>query len=317
MTAILRLNMTLPGVDPKAMSDRYKAALDMATAVDEAGFLAVTLDEHHGAPDGWLPAPMMLAGMIAARTSRVLIDLRALLLPLHDPIRVAEDLIVVDLVSGGRLMVTVGLGYRPEEYAAHRKSWPDRGALMDETLSELVTAWRGDTLDRDGTTVAVTPHPLTARPPLMVGGSGKPAARRAARFDLPFAPPAKLPDLEAYYREQCAERGVTPVVVSPPADVSLVFVATDPERAWAELGKHFLHEATTYAGWQSPAQHSAVHSTATSVDELRAEGIYQILTPADARARDGDRHHAVVLHPLCGGMPLDAAWECVRLFLDS
>jgi len=317
VTAILRLNMTLPGLDPAAMSDRYKAALDMAAQVDAAGFAAVTLDEHHGASDGWLPSPMVMAGMIAARTSRVFISLQALLLPLHDPLRVAEDLIVADLVSGGRLSVTVGLGYRPEEYAAHRKSWADRGALLDEALQELVQAWRGEPVKREGAEIVVTPRPLSANPPLLVGGSSRPAARRAARFGLPFSPPAKLPEIEAYYREQCAEHGTTPLVVAPPADVALVFVAEDPDKAWAELGSHFLHEATMYHSWQAPEQRSAVHSEASSVDDLRAEGIYQVLTPTEARERDATSRTPVVLHPLCGGMPLDAAWDCVRLFLDG
>jgi alkanesulfonate monooxygenase SsuD/methylene tetrahydromethanopterin reductase-like flavin-dependent oxidoreductase (luciferase family) len=317
MTAILRLNMTLPGLDPPALSERYRAALDMAEVADAAGFFAISIDEHHGAPDGWLPSPLVFAGMLAARTTRVFLNLQALLLPLHDPLRVAEDLIVTDLVSGGRLAVTVGLGYRPEEYAAHRKSWTDRGALMDQALRDVVQAWRGEPVDRDGEQVHVTPRPLSPRPPLMVGGSSRPAARRAARFGLPLAPPAKLPDLETYYREQCAEHGTKPVVVSPPQHVSLVMVADDPDRSWAAVGTHLLHEATVYAGWQTPGLHSSVHSHATTVDELRGEGIYEILTPDECRAR---LHSApaspLVLHPLCGGMPLDAAWECVHLFVD-
>src|SRR3954468_8102968 len=195
MTAVLRLNMTLPGLDPAALSQRYRTALDMAAQADSAGFVAISIDEHQGAPDGWMPSPLVFAGMLAARTSQVFISLQALLLPLHDPLRVAEDLITADLVSGGRIAVTVGLGYRPEEYVAHRKSWDGRGALMDEALTELVQAWRGEPVERDGTQVYVTPRPLSPNPPLMVGGSSRPAARRAARFGLPLAPPAKLPDL--------------------------------------------------------------------------------------------------------------------------
>src|SRR4051794_14417941 len=232
MTAVLRFNMTLPGLDPADLAQRYTAALEMAELADAAGFLAISMDEHHGAPDGWLSSPLMFAGMLAARTKNLFIDFRALLLPLHDPLRVAEDLITADLVSGGRIAVTVGLGYRPEEYVAHRKSWDGRGALMDEALTELVQAWRGEPVERDGAQVYVTPRPLSPHPPLMVGGSSRPAARRAARFGLPLAPPAKLPELEEYYRAQCAARGTKPVVMSPPEHVSLILVAEDPDRAW-------------------------------------------------------------------------------------
>jgi alkanesulfonate monooxygenase SsuD/methylene tetrahydromethanopterin reductase-like flavin-dependent oxidoreductase (luciferase family) len=317
---VLRLNMTLPGLDPDHHAAMYQAALDMATFADERGFAAVTTDEHHGADDGWMPATLVFTGMLVARTRRVAVSVQALLLPLHDPLRVAEDLAVLDLASGGRVVVTLGLGYRPEEYAAHGKPWAERGRLMDEAVAALLAAWTGRPFEHRGATVRVTPVPRTRpHPPILIGGSGKPAARRAARFGLPLAPPAHLPDVEALYLEECARLGTTPVVVSPPPDLALVFVARDPDRAWAELGHHFLHEATTYAGWQTPDIRSSVHSHATTVDQLRAEGIYQILTPEQVRARVDAQGEAalVILHPLCGGLPVDAAWECLHLYADE
>jgi alkanesulfonate monooxygenase SsuD/methylene tetrahydromethanopterin reductase-like flavin-dependent oxidoreductase (luciferase family) len=319
MNSALRYNLTLPGLDPAGLSQRYKAALSMAEMADKAGFAAITIDEHHGADDGWMPAPLVFAGMIAARTERAALSLQAILLPLHDPIRVAEDLIILDLTSGGRMAVTLGLGYRPSEYRAHRKDWSRRGAIMDECLTDLVKAWKGEPIDRDGTAVYVTPRPLSPHPPLMVGGSNRVSARRAARFGLPFAPPAKMPELEAYYQELCAESGTTPIIVSPPEHVSLLFVAEDPDRAWQEIGPHLLHEATTYASWQTPDIRSSVHSHATTVGELRAEGIYEILSPAEclARAEEQGPGTFFVLHPLCGGMPLEPAWTCMHLYVEQ
>ena len=319
MNTVLRFNMTLPGTEPAERSKRYQDALDMAALADSAGFNVITVDEHHGADDGWMPAPMLFAGMVAARTKRVLIAIQALLLPLHDPLRVAEDLIVCDLVSGGRMVVTMGLGYRPSEYAAHRKDWGRRGAIMDECLTALLQAWAGEPIERDGTTVRVTPSPFSPHPPVMVGCSSRPSARRAARFGLPLALPDRIPEIVAYYEEQCAERGVTPIVVSPAEGISLLFISEDPDRAWKELGGHLLHEATTYASWQTPDIRSSVHSHATTVEELRAEGIYEILSPAQCRARLAEQgpDTTFVLHPLCGGMPLDAAWECMHLFIDG
>jgi alkanesulfonate monooxygenase SsuD/methylene tetrahydromethanopterin reductase-like flavin-dependent oxidoreductase (luciferase family) len=318
--SVLRLNMTLPGIDPDRLSEMYAAALDMAEFADANGFTAVTTDEHHGADNGWMPSTLVFTGMLAARTRRVAVTVQALLLPLHDPVRVAEDLAVLDLASGGRVATTLGLGYRPEEYAAHRKDWAQRGRLMDDAVATLLAAWTGEPFEYHGATIKVTPTPRTKpHPPVMIGGSGRPGARRAARFGLPFAPPAHLPELEAYYYEQCEQFGTTGFVVSPPDDIALVFVAEDPDRTWRELGHHLLHEATTYAGWQTPDITSSVHSHATTIDELRAEGIYRILSPdecRDAAAERGD-DALVVLHPLCGGMPVDAAWECLRLYVDS
>jgi len=256
---------------------------------------------------------------LAARTQTAAIAIQALLLPLHDPIRVAEDLIVADLVSGGRIGVTCGLGYRPSEYAAHRKDWSRRGAIMDECLATLLQAWRGEPIDRDGQQVKVTPRPLSPHPPVMVGGNSKASAQRAVRFGLPLSLPARLPELEAYYRDLCEEAGVAPVVVSPAEDLSMIFVAEDPDRAWHELGAHLLHEAATYASWQTPSNRSSVHSRASDVAQLRAEGIYEILSPAQCRERAVERGNEALfaLHPLCGGMPLEAGWDCLNLFIDG
>jgi alkanesulfonate monooxygenase SsuD/methylene tetrahydromethanopterin reductase-like flavin-dependent oxidoreductase (luciferase family) len=319
MISVLRFNLTLPGLDPAGLSRRYQAALSMVEMADKAGFAAVTIDEHHGADDGWMPAPLAFAGMMAARTERLAIALQAILLPLHDPLRVAEDLIVLDLVSGGRVVVTFGLGYRPSEYRAHRKEWARRGAIMDECLSEVLKAWQGEAIDRDGTAVFVTPRPLSPQPPVMVGGSNRVSARRAARFGLPYAPPAKLPELETYYEQLCAENGTSPLIVSPPEHVSQIFIAEEPDQAWQQIGEHLLHEATTYASWQTPDIRSSVHSHATTVDELRAEGIYEILSPGQclARAAEQGPEAAFALHPLCGGMPLESAWNCMHLYLEQ
>jgi alkanesulfonate monooxygenase SsuD/methylene tetrahydromethanopterin reductase-like flavin-dependent oxidoreductase (luciferase family) len=318
--SVVRFNCIQPGLDPAEMSARYRAFVDMAEYADAHGLQAISLEEHHGATNGWSPSPLIMAGLVFGRTQRIMATLNALLAPLHDPLRLAEDIAVLDLASGGRFVVTAGIGYRESEYAAHGKDWAKRGALQDEAIDTMLKAWTGEPFEYRGTTVQVSPRPFTQpHPTLMLGGSSKVAVRRAARFGLPYLPPANLPELEAYYYEQCEQFGTTGFVVSPPDDIALVFVAEDPDRTWRELGHHLLHEATTYAGWQTPDIKSSVHSHATTIDELRAEGIYRILSPDECRAAAAERGDdaLVVLHPLCGGMPVDAAWECLRLYVDS
>jgi alkanesulfonate monooxygenase SsuD/methylene tetrahydromethanopterin reductase-like flavin-dependent oxidoreductase (luciferase family) len=244
----------------------------------------------------------------------------ALLLPLHDPLRLAEDIAVLDLASGGRLTVVGGLGYRPEEYAAHGKSWAERGRLMDEAVDTVLKAWTGEPFEYRGTEVRVTPKPLTQpHPTLLIGGTSKPSARRAARFGLPLAPAANLPELEEYYYQQCDIAGTQGMCIMPPDQFSTTYVAEDPDRAWAELGRYFLHEATVYANWQTPDIHSAVHSHAGTVDALRAEGIYEVLTPDQcvARATEAGDAATFALHPLVGGMPIDKGWECLNLYVEQ
>jgi len=318
--SIMRFNHILPGTDPAALASIYQASLEMASVADEAGFMAVSLEEHHGVDDGWSPAPLTTAGLILGRTKNLRIMVQALLLPLNDPLRVAEQIAVLDLASGGRLNVVAGLGYRPEEYADAGIDWKTRGARMDASLAAVVSAWSGEEFTYEGRTVRVTPTPRTpAAGILFVGGSGKPAARRAARLGLGLLPAANLPELAAYYEEQCAEHGTTPFIIMPPADTTLNLIAEDPDKAWAELGPHLLHEARRYQSWQTADIHSAVSSHAETIEELRAEGIYRILSPEqaiDACTAAGE-WSTMVLHPLCGGIPVDRGWDTVNLYVNK
>ena len=91
----------------------YRASLDMAAWADDLGFDLIRISEHHAAEDGYCPSPFVLAAAIAARTQRARLRLNALILPLRDPVRVAEDLAVLDLVSAGRIEAVIG-GRLPE-----------------------------------------------------------------------------------------------------------------------------------------------------------------------------------------------------------
>ena len=313
----VRFNCVQPGLEPNEMSARYQAFVEMARYAEEHGVAMVTLEEHHGAENGWSPSPMMMAGLVFGTTKTLAITISALLLPLHDPLRVAEDLAVLDLASGGRLTTVLGLGYRPEEYAAHAKDWKHRGNLMDECVDTLLKAWTGEPFDFRGTTVRVTPRPFTQpHPMVLIGGTSKPAARRAARFGLPMFAAAAVDGLEAYYYEQCKEQGTQGFFMDPGGDFASVHVAEDPDKVWKELGDHFLHEATTYHSWQTPDIKSSVHSHASSVDDLRAEGIYQVLTPAEALER-ATKYGSLNLHPMVGGMPIDEGWSSLRLYCEQ
>ena len=317
--ANIRFNLIEPSGDPADWSQRYQAMLAMAAYADANGFFGVSLEEHHGATNGWSPTPLLNAGMILSRTEKLSVSISALLLPLHDPVRIAEDIAVLDLSFPGRLVTIVGIGYRPEEYALHDKSWADRGKLMDHCLETLLRAWSGEPFEYNGATVTVTPVPVTRpHPMLLVGGTSKIAARRAARLGLPMFLAAHMPELEAYYYEQCAERETQGFLMMPPADTAMTHVSEDPDRTWADHGHHFLHEAETYASWQTPDIHSAVHSRADSVQALRDEGIYQVLTPEECLAKaEASGSAAFTLHPLCGGMPVEEGWKSVRLFAEQ
>jgi alkanesulfonate monooxygenase SsuD/methylene tetrahydromethanopterin reductase-like flavin-dependent oxidoreductase (luciferase family) len=315
--AVLRFNCIQPGLEPAELSSRYRAFVEMARIGDEQGMSIVNLEEHHGADNGWSPSPLLMAGMVVSQTKKIGVNLGALLLPLHDPIRVAEDIAVLDLVSGGRVMTTVGLGYRPSEYHLHRKDWAGRGKLMDHCVDTLLKAWTGEPFEYHGETVRVTPVPMTKpHPMLMIGGSSKATARRAARFGLPMYTSASVPEVEKLYYEECARLGVRGFAIMPPPMANHLFVTEDPDASWAAFGEHIWHEASTYASWQTADVSSAAHSHANGVDELRAEGLYRFVTVSEAIDHIRTTGTAI-LHPLCGGMPLDAAWDMFQRFVDD
>jgi alkanesulfonate monooxygenase SsuD/methylene tetrahydromethanopterin reductase-like flavin-dependent oxidoreductase (luciferase family) len=317
--AVLRLNFVQPDIDPAQLSARYKAGLEMAKFADAHGFMSVTLEEHHGADDGWSPAPLATAAAILGSTQNIGVMIMALLVPLHDPLRIAEDIAVIDNLSGGRLMVVGGLGYRPEEYAAHQKDWKGRGKLMDECVAALLGAWTGEPFEYRGETVKVTPAPFTKPHPMFfIGGTSKPSVRRAIKFNLPIFFAAPVPELKAYYDELQAETGAQGFAMMPEGKFAHHWIAEDPDKAWAEVGHHLFHEAWTYHSWQTDDIKSAVHSSATTVDELRAEGMYTIITPDEAVAlATADPTFMFNFHPLVGGMPIETAWETLELWKDK
>jgi alkanesulfonate monooxygenase SsuD/methylene tetrahydromethanopterin reductase-like flavin-dependent oxidoreductase (luciferase family) len=320
ISASLRINMTGDSLDPETLSERYRAAVDMAEYADAAGFANIGLEEHHLADNGWLPSPLTMAGAVAARTRQCRITLGALLVSLYDPVRLAEDLAVIDLLSQGRLSFIAGLGYRDIEFHALDKPWETRGAWMDHVLDTLLKAWRGEPFDYRGREIRVTPVPFSRPHPFfLLGGMSRPAAGPAARVGLPCYPPQPMPELEAYYHEQLAAHGTEGFVYCPPADMSMLFIDPDPERAWEEIGPYMLNEVREYSSWRAEGLQRPLEMQADSVEALRESKRYEILTPVECRQRHlaGGAGFTALLHPLVGGVPLQRAWDCLHLYIDE
>ena len=315
----LRLNLTGAEADPALRALRYRTAIDMAAYADQRGFSSINVEEHHVADNGWLPSPLTMAAAIAARTERCSIGVMALLVTLYDPIRLAEDIAVVDLLSYGRLTFFAGMGYRELEFHIANKPFAERGAWMDHVLETLLKAWGDEPFEYRGKRVNVTPKPFSRPHPFfLVGGMSKAAARRAARFGLPFAPPVADPALDAYYFAQCEAFGTQGFSHAPPADFSVLFIHEDPDRAWTELGQYFLNETIEYSSWKTAGVNRPLEFSSHSVAALRAERRYEIITPAECLRRHRERDDFfAALHPLIGGMPLEAAWQCLHLYCEQ
>lgn len=318
--SVIRFDLRQPDRTPDEVGAAYATALEMAEWADAKGFDLLVLSEHHASPDGFLPSPLVFGGAVAGRTKRIPINIAALLVPLHDPVRLAEDIAVLDLASGGRLSFVTGLGYRPVEYAVFEREWESRGKRLDECLEIMLQAWTGEPFEHNGETIQVLPRPLTQpHPMIFIGGSGKAAAKRAARYGFGFFPATGDQALADLYYAECERLGTTAGVVALPAGPGTVFVSDDPDKTWAELGPYLLHDAMTYNSWQTDDIRSHVKAEATTVEELRAEGVYQVLTPDEclAVATELGPIGAITHHPLCGGAPPDLAWASLELFVDK
>lgn len=312
MLTFIRFDMRAPVDGPATSAELHRASLDMAEWADRVGFDSVVVSEHHAAEDGFLSAPIVAAAAIAGRTRRVGISISALLAPLHDPVRIAEDLTALDMLSDGRVTTILGLGYRPEEYEMFGVPWASRGAWFDEWVQALLDAWSGQPFTyHDRRVPAVTPVP-ERRPSILMGGRSAAAARRAARFGLDFFPDSSDPALREAYEAACRTEGREPgFMITPEDPVTFVFVHEDPDAYWDRIGPHVLHEALTYSGWQREGESSSAATDARTLEELKAGDRFAVLTPDEAVAHL--QRGSLLLYPLCGGIPPELAWESLDL----
>ncbi|HEX4218136.1 MAG TPA: LLM class flavin-dependent oxidoreductase [Acidimicrobiales bacterium] len=320
----LRFSMRTPAEgrpaaeEAAARTAAYQAAVDMVAWGEQHGNVAAVLSEHHASPDGYLPSPLILASAMAARTQSTTIVIAALLGLLYDPVRLAEDLAVLDHVSGGRVMCVLGMGYRDDEYRLYGVDGETRADQMEELLTTLNRAWTGEPFDHPTRgTIRVTPTPGgTGRPPLAYGGHSLAAARRAARHGLVFLAETGGDHLQVAYEQEARRLGIDApgCRLTAPGTATTAFVSDDLDAAWDELGPRMLQEIRLYRDWNRVAGKSDIASLseADTVDELRAEqGGYRVYTSAEAAdlAASGE---LLPLEPLCGGLPPERAWHYLR-----
>jgi alkanesulfonate monooxygenase SsuD/methylene tetrahydromethanopterin reductase-like flavin-dependent oxidoreductase (luciferase family) len=309
---LMRFSMRSMTTDGSERAAMYGALLDMASWAEGHSCIATVLSEHHAVDDGYLPSPVPLAAAIAARTSTMTVNVAALLLALYEPVRLAEDMAVVDLISCGRVSYVIGIGYRDEEFDMFGVERRGRGRLVEDRILAMRRLWAGEEVEFDGRRALVRPLPYTPGGPFLAyGGGTEIAARRAARLGMFFLAESHDSSLESAYQAEAERTGVAaPGCSFPTAGIPLtVFVADDPDRAWAELGEYLLVDAASYGRWNAHRGGTASVSFATTVDELKNErGQYQIITPAEAAAYVA-QGQPLALQPLVGGIPPDVAWR--------
>ncbi len=313
----MRQDFRAPAFAPESSQEIYATALEQFAWADEHGFDSLVLSEHHGVDDGWMPAPLTMAAAVLARTTRARLMISAAILPLHDPIRIAEQIAVLDNAFPGRMWVVFGAGYRVEEFEMAGMEHAARGRVLEDYVGSVLEALTGETFDWRGRDVLVTPKPVSdPRRMLFVGGGVPAAARRAARLRLAMFPMNSDTVVREAYFDEAEKIGFTGGFILQPVGPTFVHVADDPEQAWAEIGKYVLYEAQTYASFQTPGQHSTPGVHAASVDDLKASAQYVVGTPDEVyeRLRDVPGNGGIVFNPLAGGLPSELAWSSLELF---
>ena len=296
----------------------YAAAIEMAAFVDAIGADQIGLMQHHGSDDGYLPQPFTLAGGMAAVTSRIRFILGAVILPLHDPVEMAEQIAILDLMSGGRLSVIFGAGYVPAEFAMFGKSLKDRARLMDDGIEIILRALRGERFEKDGRPVFVRPLPTRAPEDIvMVGGGVAASARRAARFDVGFGP--MKPEMVDVYLDECARLGRPPRAYHRPVPGMplAIHLCEDPDAGWAAIEPHAVHVITAYAKW-ADAEGDGSNSPFKGLTDpavLRQAGLFAAWTPDQLVERIGSVPDGGNLgfQPLLGGLSPREGWKSLKL----
>lgn len=216
----MRFSTSLPILRDPSSNDPFAATFELARLAESVGFDTVTVGHHHFM-EGNLPDPLTFLAAVAARTSRIRVGTGIFQLPVHHPVRVAEQVVVLDELSGGRVSLGVGLGWWPLEYEAHGSVFGQRGRRMERSLELLKRLWTESDVVSTGpfwTFPAVTVHPRPLQvphPPLWVAGVADAAVERAARLGDAWlcGPVQSLPVAErclATYVAACERAGREP-----------------------------------------------------------------------------------------------------------
>ena len=315
----LRFDLRNPEFAGTDLTERYRAAIEMAEWADRLGFVVVVLSEHHGSPDSYLPKALPMAAAMAARTSSLRIQVGVVVAPFYDPLHLAEEAAVVDRISGGRLNLAVANGYVPSEFDMFDVPISERAPRTAEMVRVLKQAWTGEPFDYQGRTVRVTPTPQQASEQMLsLGGGVRAAARRAAEQGIGFMPMSE--QAWEHYREEMQALGKPDPGPYLGGDVSFFHLAEDVEVGWKEIGPYALHEVNAYGAWAEEAARAATgvatgYERVESIDALRATGQYRVLTPDDFVAEISARGPMAFVncHPLMGGIPPEVAWRSLRL----
>jgi probable F420-dependent oxidoreductase len=319
----------IPSGSDRTFEREYRETLELVRLAEALGFDSAWVSEHHGSSDGYLPSLLPMLAAFAAVTERMRLGTGVVLTPFHDPLRLAEDAAVVDQLSGGRLILGLGLGWRAEEFRMFGVPVAERVQRTVETIEVLRRAWSGRRFSFEGRSfrfdrVKVTPPPMQrGGPPVYMGGYAEAAVRRAGRLadgyitdEAPEEVRRALAIAEQGAREASRDPRSLGLALMRNAFVSY---EADP---WSAIRAGVAQQIGTYAAWDAghdtPA-HDSLEPDAAD-EELRRwtavgtpEEVVRALRPTVTAFGDRPEVHLIVrLH--YPGMDFETASRAVETF---
>jgi len=244
-----------PDFARRPWSEVYREDIELAVHSEALGLDHAWLTEHHFVDDGYSPSLMPIATAIATQTTTLRIGTFVLLLPLHQTVRIVEDVATADVISNGRIDFGVGLGYRVGEFAGMGISTKERGARFNEQLPLVRRLLDGETVTFEGKFhnmdgARIMPPPVQQPLPLWVGARGDKALDRAARMGCNLAGVSAEHRLK--YRSALERHGRKPDDYHV-SQMVLVYVAETKEQAWREAARPVHHMLSLYRDWAAEA----------------------------------------------------------------
>ena len=254
----------------------YKESLDEVTRAEELGFDSVWMEEHHAVTNHYWPSPLPVLAGFATRTSKVMLGTDILVAAFYHPVRLAEDIALLDVMSNGRITLGIAIGYKPDEFALYGVDLEKRGARFEEQLAIMTGLWTGDSIDHRGTYYTVQgrlePRPLTKpHPPVWIGGWGDITLRRAATLadnwiPGPTADLQRLLKGKQQFLDNRAAAGRTAPITEWPLTRDVIIAETDKKaRELAEAHIMVAYRREYAGGWRHPFIDAAA---ATDLDKL-------------------------------------------------
>jgi len=300
-----------PPGSPVAHDQLYAEMLEQAGQIEAAGLDSMWVSEHHFAEDGYMASVLPIVAALLARTRRITVATDRLAASLYDPVRLAEDAIALDLLSGGRFVLGLSLCYRDEEFAGLGVDRETDEARLEQTARLLRDAFESRPV-RDA---HVTPPPATqGGPRLMIAGDGERGAERAGRMANmlmvdPTEPWAAVDAAIARYDDARGDDDGELVLFTYGA-----LSAHGPEAAWAEVSQGFRYMRHNYDRWMGKPE-----------TEVLPPAHYRLLLgapqdvaaqAAEYRRRYGERVH-LVLRCNYPGMTATAVSQQIRLWGEA